>query len=134
MSAAAALADVAGDSFTRSPAFQGVVLAILELMSYEDEERIPARAVATASAALILKVIRADDPKKVELMNMIGTKALQGYAIDSPELREHTHILFARLAETLGSAVVSKLWIRFPIFLRVCLEEVAQHFSLPSCV
>mmetsp|Transcript_13629 Transcript_13629/g.54641 ORF Transcript_13629/g.54641 Transcript_13629/m.54641 type:complete len:1122 (-) Transcript_13629:1626-4991(-) len=122
VSAAAALADVAGDSFTRSPAFQGVVLAILELMSYEDEERIPARAVATASAALILKVIRADDPKKVELMNMIGTKALQGYAIDSPELREHTHILFARLAETLGSAVTA-------VFAREVLEEALKSLE-----
>ncbi|KAJ8901231.1 hypothetical protein NDN08_007080 [Rhodosorus marinus] len=122
VSAAAALADVAGDSFTRSPAFQGVVLAILELMSYEDEERIPARAVATASAGSILKVIRADDPKKVELMNMIGTKALQGYSIDSPELREHTHILFARLAETLGSAVTA-------VFAREVIVEALKSLE-----
>lgn len=96
------------ESFARSKAFDGVLKAILNLLDRDDEDGLPARAVATSAAGSIVACMTSEDQqgRRGEVVTHIATKALAGYAIDNAELREYTHLLFARLADSLGAEIV----------------------------
>lgn len=96
-------------------------------MQCPGKEYVDCRCRAVESAGYIVGALGADDPVISPHINGMMEVALQGYSTtDSPDLRDHSHSMFANVATALGENFAVWLPRVVPLAFESCKQEDGQ--------
>lgn len=96
-------------------------------MQHPGKDHLDCRCRAIESAGIIVGALGAEDPVISPHINGMMEVALQGFsATDSPDLRDHSHSMFANIAKALGDKFAGWLPRVVPLAFESCKQEDGQ--------
>eukprot|EP00878_Enallax_costatus_P019883 GHUV01020993.1.p1 GENE.GHUV01020993.1~~GHUV01020993.1.p1 ORF type:complete len:804 (+),score=291.15 GHUV01020993.1:1449-3860(+) len=125
LSAVSSIASAAQQAFQPHTA---VMLPVLHhFMQHPGKEYLDCRCRAIESAGIIVGALGAEDPVISPHINGMMEVALQGFSLtDSPDLRDHSHAMFAHIAKALGEKFAGWLPRVVPLAFQSCNQEDGQ--------
>lgn len=105
----------------------GMLPVLHHFMQHPGKDYVDCRCRAIESAGIIVGALGAEDPVISPHINGMMEVALQGFSgTDSPDLRDHSHSMFANIAKALGENFAAWLPRVVPLAFESCKQEDGQ--------